>query len=98
VDNAGADAVLGMLPLARELLRNGSEVVMVANSQPAINDLTTSELRSLVRKAATICPIIAAAREAANRATAANDSIIPPPPGVPSRRESHDEAGASPIL
>jgi len=26
VDNAGADIVLGMLPLARELLRMGSEV------------------------------------------------------------------------
>lgn len=26
VDNAGADVVLGMLPLARELLRGGSEV------------------------------------------------------------------------
>lgn len=26
VDNAGADVVLGMLPLARELLRRGTEV------------------------------------------------------------------------
>jgi hypothetical protein len=26
VDNSGADIVLGMLPLARELLRMGSEV------------------------------------------------------------------------
>ena len=26
VDNAGADVVLGMLPLARELLRSGAEV------------------------------------------------------------------------
>jgi len=26
VDNAGADVVLGMLPLARELLRGGSQV------------------------------------------------------------------------
>lgn len=26
VDNSGADVVLGMLPLARELLRRGTEV------------------------------------------------------------------------
>jgi bifunctional damage-control phosphatase, subfamily II, fusion protein len=26
VDNSGADVVLGMLPLARELLRHGTEV------------------------------------------------------------------------
>lgn len=29
VDNSGADVVLGMLPLARELLRRGTEVSMV---------------------------------------------------------------------
>ncbi len=40
--------VLGMIPLARELLRMGSEVVMVANSLPAINDVTTAELRTLL--------------------------------------------------
>lgn len=28
VDNSGADIVLGMLPLARELLRRGTEVTM----------------------------------------------------------------------
>jgi hypothetical protein len=36
-DNSGADIVLGMLPFARELLRLGCEVVLVANSLPAIN-------------------------------------------------------------
>lgn len=29
VDNSGADVVLGMLPLARELLRCGTEVSLV---------------------------------------------------------------------
>lgn len=65
VDNAGADAVLGMLPLARELIRLGCEVVMAANSQPAINDITAPELRSLLSAAAEHCPIIKAARQAA---------------------------------
>ncbi|KAK7260564.1 hypothetical protein RIF29_26713 [Crotalaria pallida] len=44
VDNSGADIVLGMLPLARELLRRGTEVVLVANSLPALNDVTAMEL------------------------------------------------------
>ena len=51
--------VLGMLPLARELLRGGAEVVLVANSQPAINDITASELRSLLEVAARACPVLA---------------------------------------
>lgn len=34
---AGADIVLGMLPMARELLRRGADVVLVANKLPAIN-------------------------------------------------------------
>lgn len=29
VDNSGADVVLGMLPLARELLRRGTEVSLL---------------------------------------------------------------------
>ena len=55
---AGADVVLGMIPLARELLRMGSEVVMVANSLPAINDVTTAELRTLLDSVCDICPVL----------------------------------------
>ena len=51
--------MLGMLPLARELLRGGAEVVLVANSQPAINDITASELRSVLETAARSCPVLA---------------------------------------
>ena len=50
--------VLGMLPLARELLRMGSEVVMVANSLPAINDVTCAELRTLLESVCEICPVL----------------------------------------
>jgi type II pantothenate kinase len=67
VDNAGADIVLGMLPFLRELLRLRCEVVLVANSLPAINDITAPELRSLLSAAAEVCPIIKAARQAAKR-------------------------------
>ncbi|KAL4425789.1 hypothetical protein ABPG75_009805 [Micractinium tetrahymenae] len=88
VDNAGADVVLGMIPFARELLRMGAEVVLVANSLPAINDITVSELRSVVAKAAEACPIIRAARDAAVAAEAANHGRIPPVPGHLSLRRT----------
>lgn len=63
VDNSGADVVLGMLPLARELLRRGTEVVLVANTLPAINDVTASELPGLVAAAAKNCDILRKAAE-----------------------------------
>ena len=58
VDNAGADVVLGMLPFARELLRMGADVIIAANSQPAINDITAPELVRLLDAAGQICPIL----------------------------------------
>ena len=83
VDNAGADAVLGMVPFARELLCMGAEVVMVANSYAAINDITATELTVLVDgMAASVCPIIAAARAAAKLAMASNCGNVPPYPGL----------------
>lgn len=56
--NAGADIVLGMLPLAREFLRQGVEVVLCANTLPAINDVTAQELCDLVEKIGSLCPVI----------------------------------------
>ncbi|KAK9066476.1 hypothetical protein SSX86_013798 [Deinandra increscens subsp. villosa] len=64
VDNSGADVVLGMLPLARELLRRGTEVVLVANSLPALNDVTAMELPEIVAEAAKHCDILRGAAEA----------------------------------
>ncbi|CAL9054559.1 unnamed protein product [Musa banksii] len=64
VDNSGADVVLGMLPLAREFLRHGTEVVLVANSLPALNDVTALELPEIVAEAAKHCDIIRKAAEA----------------------------------
>ncbi|XP_019463839.1 PREDICTED: pantothenate kinase 2-like isoform X1 [Lupinus angustifolius] len=63
VDNSGADIVLGMLPLARELLRRGTEVVLVANSLPALNDVTAKELPDIVAEAAKHCDILRRAAE-----------------------------------
>ncbi|KAJ4973426.1 hypothetical protein NE237_006600 [Protea cynaroides] len=64
VDNSGADIVLGMLPLARELLRRGTEVVLVANSLPALNDVTAMELPDIIAEAAKHCDVLRKAAEA----------------------------------
>ena len=45
VDNSGADVVLGMLPLARELLQRGTEVSLLlfdASEKRLVNDLCTT--------------------------------------------------------
>lgn len=44
MDNSGADIILGLLPLVRELLKLKCEVILAANSLPAINDITEKEL------------------------------------------------------
>jgi len=82
VDNAGADVVLGQLPLARELLRSGCDVVMVANQLPAINDITADELKEVLGIAELQCSIIKAGRQAARQAVHAHGGRVPPAPGT----------------
>ncbi len=48
VDNAGPDVTLGMLPLSRELLKRGTAVILTANTQASLNDVTHAELGELV--------------------------------------------------
>lgn len=52
------DIVMGILPLARELLRQGSKIILCANSAPALNDVTHAELVVLLHQVANICSII----------------------------------------
>lgn len=66
IDNSGFDIVLGILPMAREMLRQGSKIILCANSAPALNDVTHSELIVLLRQAAVICPIISKALDDGN--------------------------------
>lgn len=61
VDNAGCDVVLGMLPLAREMLKRGTRVILAANSTPALNDVTLDELNPLLAEAAALDEMLAAA-------------------------------------
>ncbi len=50
VDNAGADLVLGCIPLARQLALWGSRVVLAANDLPSLNDVTLPELKRVLRE------------------------------------------------
>ena len=61
VDNSGADIVLGILPFVEEMLRMGSEVVLAANSRPALNDITSHELRLLITEVLPLSPVISEA-------------------------------------
>ncbi|MED6149845.1 Pantothenate kinase 2, mitochondrial [Stylosanthes scabra] len=87
VDNSGADIVLGMLPLARELLRRGTEVVLVGNSLPALNDVTAMELPDIVAEAAKHCGILRRAAESGgllvDAMTNTSDSSKQNSPSVP---------------
>lgn len=58
VDNAGPDVTLGILPFARELLKRGTRVILTANSQPSLNDVTDDELNQLVQQVAAIDAVI----------------------------------------
>lgn len=78
VDNAGADIVLGMIPLAREFLRIGCEVVLAGNSLPAINDITAKELELVMSEAVQHCSILAGAHKAGTKAVNDNDGSVPP--------------------
>ena len=41
-----------MIPLARELIKNGTFVVLAANETPALNDITAQELQVLLKDCA----------------------------------------------
>ncbi|MEM1355848.1 MAG: ARMT1-like domain-containing protein [Planctomycetota bacterium] len=58
VDNAGPDIVLGMIPFARDLARRGTDVVLAANSEPSLNDVTHTELADLLDQIAGFDPVI----------------------------------------
>jgi uncharacterized protein with ATP-grasp and redox domains len=48
VDNAGADFVLGILPLACALARGGNRVSLGVNSRPSSNDMTAKEAEEIL--------------------------------------------------
>ena len=54
LDNAGSDAVLGVLPFVRYLARRGTATVVAANRLPALNDVTCCELLVLFEQVAAV--------------------------------------------
>ncbi|KAL1924465.1 uncharacterized protein VTP21DRAFT_4119 [Calcarisporiella thermophila] len=58
VDNSGADIVLGIIPFARYLVERGSQVILAANSYPAVNDVTCAELTQMMTSISEIDPIL----------------------------------------
>jgi len=54
IDNAGADFILGVMPLVRQLASHGSEIVLAANERPSLNDLTADETVDLVQQLAAV--------------------------------------------
>lgn len=58
VDNAGADVVLGMIPLCRELARRGTQVFIAANTHPSLNDITFDALGPLLERIAVFDEVV----------------------------------------
>ncbi|KAK4879297.1 hypothetical protein RN001_007443 [Aquatica leii] len=58
IDNAGVDFVLGVLPFIRQLLKQGTDVVLTANSSPALNDVTCNDLKLYLKIAEQKCSVI----------------------------------------
>lgn len=58
VDNSGADVILGILPFARELLKRQTKILLCANSEPALNDVTFKELEDILQKCSFYCDTI----------------------------------------
>ncbi|MHB1157458.1 MAG: ARMT1-like domain-containing protein [Phycisphaerales bacterium] len=58
VDNAGADVVLGMIPLCRELAKRGTQVFIAANTYPSLNDITFDALGPLLERIAVFDEVV----------------------------------------
>lgn len=54
VDNAGSDFILGVMPLVRELALGGTQIVLAANEQPSLNDVTADETVEIVQHLSTL--------------------------------------------
>lgn len=52
-----------MIPLARELIKNGTFVVLAANEVPALNDITAAELQVLLKDVAQLDKLLGRAVE-----------------------------------
>lgn len=77
VDNAGTDIVLGVMPTAREMARAGTRVILAANSQAALNDITIDELNPLLDRLSKQDGVLARLRAEGMLTAVANGSNSP---------------------
>lgn len=77
IDNAGADILLGCIPLARWILRHGTRLTLAANSGPALNDITAAELEPLLARAAEFDTTLAESLGQARLGVAATGNRVP---------------------
>ncbi len=77
VDNAGADFVLGMMTLAREMALRGTSIVLAANEEPALNDMTVDETVEVVETLAVKDPELEALIQGGMFEVVSTGSTIP---------------------
>ncbi len=77
MDNAGSDAILGVLPLARWLARRGGTVCLLANEAPALNDITIAELRAVLDRTSDVDPLMRELLAAGRIAAASSGGTTP---------------------
>ncbi len=77
IDNAGADFVCGVMPLAREMALRGTMVVLAANETPSLNDLTVEETVEIIEQLSVGDPDLAALIEAGMFEVVSTGSGIP---------------------
>lgn len=77
VDNSGVDIVLGVIPFARQLITRGTKVILCANTEPSLNDVTIDELKNIILDCCDKCSIIKNAKETNNLLLLSNGQIGP---------------------
>lgn len=77
VDNSGVDIILGVIPFARQLLARGTKVILCANKEPSLNDVTIDELKTIILRCCEKCIIIKDAKKNNNLLLISNGQIGP---------------------
>ena len=80
-----------MIPLARELIKNGTFVVLAANEVPALNDITAAELKVLLKDCGKIDKLLGRAVDEQVITVVSSGSALPiiDLTKVPSKNSSH---------
>ena len=86
--------------MARELIKNGTFVVLAANEVPALNDITAAELKVLLKDCGKIDKLLGRAVDEQVITVVSSGSALPiiDLTKVPSRNSSHVLALVTPLL